>query len=55
MLNGGDVSLVRAAVISPLYSGLFSLVGATGTAVIYVELRRIREGASPEHLAAIFD
>lgn len=32
-----------------------SLIGATGGAVLYTELRRVREGATPNALAAIFD
>lgn len=51
----GDVDLIRKVFLNPLYSGFTALFGATGTAVIYVELRRVREGVSPEHLAAVFD
>jgi hypothetical protein len=30
-------------------------LGAAGVAVIYVELRRVKEGAEPSELAAVFD
>lgn len=32
-----------------------TLVGATGVSVLYVELRRLREGLAPDALAALFD
>jgi hypothetical protein len=48
-------TMIRQVVLNPLLSGVTGLIGCTGAAVIYVELRRLREGASPEHLAAIFD
>ena len=47
---------------SPLYVGvnvvvntLSSLIGATGAAVLYVELRQAREGVGAQSLASIFD
>jgi hypothetical protein len=33
---------------------LSALIGSTGVAVLYVELRRLREGAGPQWLAEIF-
>jgi hypothetical protein len=45
------VELVTS-VISNVLSGL---IGATGAAVLYTELRRVREGATPDALASVFD
>jgi hypothetical protein len=49
-------------VVSPLYvlmqvvvNTLSALVGATGAAVLYVELRQAREGLGAESLSTIFD
>lgn len=57
MLTAGP----QAVAASPLYilaqivtSTLSSVVGATGAAVLYVELRQAREGLGAESLAAIF-
>lgn len=55
LMSGDAGGFVRQVVLNPLLSGVTGLIGCTGAAVIYVELRRLREGASPEHLAAIFD
>jgi hypothetical protein len=46
---------VQAAILSPIISSLVAALGATLSAVLYVELRRIREGVGPQGLAAIFD
>lgn len=43
------------AVIDALTSSVAALVGATAVAVIYVELRRLKEGVSVEGLASVFD
>ena len=51
------VALARSPVqvIGNLISNTLSaLVTSTGVAVLYVELRRIREGAGPQWLAEIF-
>lgn len=42
-------------VVSPLVAGFTSMIGSVGGSVIYAELRRIKEGAGPNSLAAIFD
>lgn len=42
-------------VITPLVSAGASVVGAAGSAVLYLELRRLKEGVGPEALAAVFD
>jgi hypothetical protein len=56
IVSDGDAGgLIRQVVLNPLLSGITGLIGCTGAAVIYVELRRLREGASPEQLAAVFD
>ena len=48
---GSAVSLITFLALALVYT----LVGVTGVAVIYFELRRIREGIAPEALAAVFD
>ena len=47
--------VVGTVATSALIAILINPVGATGTAVLYFELRRIREGVGPEALAAVFD
>jgi hypothetical protein len=54
-VSGGFFVYVNAAIVSPVISALVAAVGATASAVLYVELRRVREGAGPSALAAIFD
>ncbi|HYD45733.1 MAG TPA: hypothetical protein VEA79_10775 [Phenylobacterium sp.] len=39
----------------PLANALSAVISSTGIAALYVELRRAREGAAPEDLAAVFD
>ena len=58
MLTSGP----QAFAVSPLYvvmnvvtNTLSALVGATGAAVLYVELRQAREGLGTDSLAKIFD
>jgi hypothetical protein len=46
---------VQHVIIEVITNVLSALVGATGGAVLYVELRRVREGVGHEALAAIFD
>lgn len=46
---------VLQVVITPLLSGVSSLIGAVGAAAIYYELRVAREGIGPAALAAVFD
>jgi len=52
---GGTLPFLQTIVFVPLLSVANALVGAVGTAVLYVELRRIRDGVGAESLAAIFD
>ena len=53
--SGGGVSMLTAVVVTPVVRVVNALFGATGGAVLYVELRRIKDGVGPEGLAAIFD
>ena len=39
----------------PLANALSAVISSTGIAALYVELRRAKDGAAPEDLAAIFD
>jgi MFS family permease len=50
--SGPRIATIIINVISNVASGL---IGAAGGAVLYAELRRVKEGATPESLAAIFD
>jgi hypothetical protein len=55
LATGGGVTLMQAVIFAPIVSVITALIGATGGAVLYVELRRLRDGVGPEGLAAIFD
>ena len=50
----GHFPILTRVVIFPLIAVVKSLLGATGAAVLYVELRRIRDGVEPKGLAALF-
>lgn len=52
---GGVTSPLTNLVILPLIQVANALIGATGAAVLYVDLRQIKDGVGPEGLAAIFD
>jgi hypothetical protein len=54
-VSGGLYLYVSAAIVQPLIAAISGAVGATLSAVLYIELRRIREGAGPQALAGIFD
>jgi hypothetical protein len=54
ILTGGSTLALRVVVL-PLINVANALIGATGVAVLYVELRRVRDGVGPAGLAAIFD
>lgn len=41
-------------IVNFVYATLSGLIGAAGTAVLYVELRRAREGMGPQWLAEVF-
>ena len=51
----GGFPLVTRILILPLIQVANALIASVGVAVIYVELRRLRDGVGPEGLAAIFD
>ena len=53
--SGGAMSFLQALVVTPLISVANGMIGASGTAVLYVELRKIRDGVGAESLASIFD
>ncbi|HZV84937.1 MAG TPA: hypothetical protein VFF48_08125, partial [Brevundimonas sp.] len=44
-----------AMVLTPLVNVLTGVVSAAGVAAVYYELRRAKEGVSPEQLASVFD
>jgi hypothetical protein len=44
-----------ALVLTPLVSVLSGVVSSAGVAAVYYELRRSKEGVSPEQLASVFD
>jgi hypothetical protein len=50
----GETTL-QTVVLSVISNVVSALIGATGGAVLYVELRRVREGVGHEALASIFD
>lgn len=54
-LTGGGASLILRALFGPIVNGLGSMIGASGIAAIYYELRSRKEGVAPEELAAVFD
>ena len=45
----------REVVVQPIVAVITGLVGATGAAVLYVELRRIKEGVDPARIATGFE
>lgn len=51
----GGFPLITLMVIMPLIQVINALIASTGAAVLYVELRRLRDGVGPQGLAAIFD
>ena len=51
----GGLPILNFLIITPLIQVVTALIGSTGVAVLYVELRQIRDGVGPQGLAAIFD
>ena len=51
----GGLPFLTRVILSPLINVVSGLLGAVGAAVLYVELRRLKDGVGPEGLAAIFD
>lgn len=54
-LGGGPQGILTQAILTPVISAVFSMLGAAGVAAIYYELRSKKEGAAPQELVAIFD
>ena len=54
-LTGTTSAILSDIVIAPLTGALTALIGATGIAAIYFELRTVKEGIGIEALAAAFD
>ncbi len=54
-ITAANVTSWPVAVLTALIGAIQSLVGSTGIASIYYELRSIKEGAGPESLASVFD
>ena len=55
VMTGGPEGLVTRAIFSPLLNAVASMIGASGAAAIYYELRSKKEGIGPQELAAVFD
>lgn len=53
--NAGMFSTAPAIALSGLINAVIATITATGTAVVYYELRSIKEGIGPEQLASVFD
>ena len=51
----GGFPMLNFLIITPLIQVATALIASTGVAVLYVELRRIRDGVGVQGLAAIFD
>ncbi len=51
----GRLPVLTLLIFAPLIQMASTLIGSTGAAVLYVELRRLRDGVGPQGLAAIFD
>ncbi|MBX3479114.1 MAG: hypothetical protein KF842_01850 [Caulobacter sp.] len=55
-LQGPSTAMtIVQVVVSPLIGSLSAMIGASGVAAIYTELRTIKEGVVPEQLASVFD
>jgi hypothetical protein len=52
---GGGPPLISRVLLMPLVQVVSTLVASTGAAVLYAELRRVREGVGAADLARIFD
>lgn len=55
LVTGGPDGVVSRAILSPALSAVASMIGASGAAAIYYELRSKKEGVAPQELAAVFD
>jgi hypothetical protein len=52
---GGSPPLISRVLLMPLVQVVSTLVASTGAAVLYAELRRVREGVGVADLARIFE
>ena len=53
--SGAGIPMIQGLLLTPLIAVASGLLTSTGVAVLYVELRRVRDGVGPAGLAAIFD
>jgi hypothetical protein len=54
-VGGMSAMRVGMAIFMAAYQAVISMLGATGVASVYYELRSIKEGVGPEALASVFD
>jgi hypothetical protein len=54
-VGSSSAIFVQSVVISPIVNTFNALIGAVGSAVLYIELRRAREGVGVDALASVFD
>ncbi|MBS0362126.1 MAG: hypothetical protein JSR98_12165 [Proteobacteria bacterium] len=55
IISFGGFPVLTRLIVLPAMQVASALLGATGGTVLYMELRRVREGVGPEGLAALFD
>jgi hypothetical protein len=51
----GTLENLGGPFVAVVASGLMGMLAAIGTAALYMELRRLKDGVAPESLASIFD
>lgn len=51
----GSINLIVALIFTPLISIVQGIIGSSGVAAIYYELRTAKEGVGADELAAVFD
>ena len=51
----GALETLGGPFVATVASGLMGMIAAIGTAALYMELRRLKEGVAPESLASVFD
>jgi len=54
-LNASSTSIFIYAFVTAIVQALSSMIATIGVASLYFELRHVRDGSSPESLAAVFD
>lgn len=55
VFGSGSAMTLRFVLVQPLINAVVAMIGAVGVAVLYVELRRLRDGVDAAGLAAVFD